>query len=90
MTGAPTATLRPVADVSLRDLRDVDPYPAYERMRAVGNVVWDEGMAAWLVLDTAAWTAEWRRAPYDVAGAQKAIRAARLPDSLAERLQYGQ
>jgi predicted phosphodiesterase len=46
--------------------------------------------AAWLVLDTAAWTAEWRRATYDIAGAQAAIRAARLPDSLAERLQYGQ
>jgi predicted phosphodiesterase len=46
--------------------------------------------AAWLVLDTGAWTAEWRRAPYDIAGAQAAIRAARLPDSLAERLQYGQ
>ena len=27
---------------------------------------------------------------YDVAGAQSAIRAARLPDSLAERLEYGQ
>ncbi len=46
--------------------------------------------AAWMVLDTAAWTAEWRRAEYDLAGAQAAIRAARLPDSLAERLQYGQ
>ena len=46
--------------------------------------------AAWLMLDTAAWTAEWRRARYDIAGAQSAIRAARLPDSLAERLQYGQ
>jgi diadenosine tetraphosphatase ApaH/serine/threonine PP2A family protein phosphatase len=46
--------------------------------------------AAWLMLDTAAWTAEWRRADYDIAGAQSAIRAARLPDSLAERLQYGQ
>ncbi len=41
---------RPLAPVSLRDLRDVDPYPAYERIRAVGSVVWDEGMAAWLVL----------------------------------------
>ncbi len=51
MTGALAAATRPVADVSLRDLRDVDPYPAYERMRAAGNVVWDEGMAAWLVLD---------------------------------------
>jgi cytochrome P450 len=41
---------RPVAPVSLRELRDVDPYPAYEQMRAVGPVVWDPGMPAWLVL----------------------------------------
>jgi len=46
--------------------------------------------AAWLVLDTQARTAEWRRSEYDIASAQAAIRAARLPDSLAERLQYGQ
>ena len=46
--------------------------------------------AAWLLLDTEAWTARWRRAEYDIAGAQAAIRAANLPDSLAERLQYGQ
>jgi len=46
--------------------------------------------AAWLRLDTDAQTASWRRAEYDIAGAQAAIRAARLPDSLAERLQYGQ
>jgi predicted phosphodiesterase len=46
--------------------------------------------AAWLVLDTQTWTAEWRRAEYDLPGAQAAIRAARLPDSLAERLQHGQ
>jgi predicted phosphodiesterase len=46
--------------------------------------------AAWLLLDTEAWTARWRRAEYDIPGAQAAIRAANLPDSLAERLQYGQ
>jgi predicted phosphodiesterase len=46
--------------------------------------------AAWLVLDTGSWTATWRRAEYDIAAAQAAIRAANLPDSLAERLQYGQ
>jgi predicted phosphodiesterase len=46
--------------------------------------------AAWLMLDTDALTARWMRAEYDLAGAQAAIRAARLPDSLAERLQYGQ
>jgi diadenosine tetraphosphatase ApaH/serine/threonine PP2A family protein phosphatase len=46
--------------------------------------------AAWLTLDTERWTVAWRRAEYDIAGAQAAIRAARLPDSLAERLQYGQ
>jgi diadenosine tetraphosphatase ApaH/serine/threonine PP2A family protein phosphatase len=46
--------------------------------------------AAWLLLDVAELAAEWRRTDYDVAGAAGAIRAARLPDSLAERLQYGQ
>jgi diadenosine tetraphosphatase ApaH/serine/threonine PP2A family protein phosphatase len=46
--------------------------------------------AAWLELDVEAWTASYRRTPYDVAGAAAAIRAARLPDSLAERLEYGQ
>jgi diadenosine tetraphosphatase ApaH/serine/threonine PP2A family protein phosphatase len=46
--------------------------------------------AAWMVLDTGAWSAEYRRTPYDVAGAAAAIRAARLPNSLAERLEYGQ
>ena len=46
--------------------------------------------AAWLVLDTTAKTAVYRRAEYDIAAAQAAIRAARLPESLAERLQYGQ
>ncbi len=46
--------------------------------------------AAWLLLDTDAWRAEWRRTPYDVAGAAAAIRGARLPESLAERLEYGQ
>jgi diadenosine tetraphosphatase ApaH/serine/threonine PP2A family protein phosphatase len=46
--------------------------------------------AGWLELDTEAWTASYRRTPYDVAGAAAAIRAARLPDSLAERLEYGQ
>lgn len=46
--------------------------------------------AAWLLLDTTTWAAEWRRVPYDIAGAAAAIRAARLPDSLAERLEYGQ
>ena len=46
--------------------------------------------AAWLLLDTEAWRATWRRTDYDIAGAAAAIRAARLPDSLAERLEYGQ
>jgi diadenosine tetraphosphatase ApaH/serine/threonine PP2A family protein phosphatase len=46
--------------------------------------------AAWLELDTGAWRAVYRRTEYDIAGAAAAIRAARLPDSLAERLLYGQ
>ena len=46
--------------------------------------------AAWLLLDTGAWTASFRRTAYDIGGAAAAIRAARLPDSLAERLSHGQ
>jgi diadenosine tetraphosphatase ApaH/serine/threonine PP2A family protein phosphatase len=46
--------------------------------------------AAWLVLDVEEATATWQRTDYDIAGAQEAIRAADLPDSLAERLGYGQ
>jgi predicted phosphodiesterase len=46
--------------------------------------------AAWLELDTDSWTAVYRRTEYDIAGAAAAIRAARLPDSLAERLAFGQ
>jgi len=46
--------------------------------------------AAWLLLDLDAMTASFQRSQYDIAGAAAAIRAARLPDSLAERLEYGQ
>jgi diadenosine tetraphosphatase ApaH/serine/threonine PP2A family protein phosphatase len=46
--------------------------------------------AAWLELDDQAWTAIYHRTEYDIAGAAAAIRAARLPDSLAERLSFGQ
>ena len=46
--------------------------------------------AAWLELDLEAWEAVYRRTEYDIAGAAAAIRAARLPDSLAERLAFGQ
>jgi predicted phosphodiesterase len=57
---------------------------------SVGQPRDGDSRAAWMVLDTGEWTATWRRTEYDVAGAQAAIRAARLPDSLAERLEYGQ
>jgi predicted phosphodiesterase len=46
--------------------------------------------AAWLALDTEAWSAAYQRTEYDIDAAALAIRAARLPDSLAERLYYGQ
>ena len=45
--------------------------------------------AAWLLLDLGARRAEFRRTPYDVGRAQDAIRAAGLPDALAERLAHG-
>jgi predicted phosphodiesterase len=46
--------------------------------------------AGWLELDIDGWSAIYRRTEYDIPGAAAAIRAAQLPDSLAERLSYGQ
>jgi predicted phosphodiesterase len=46
--------------------------------------------ASWLLLDMDLMSASFHRTTYDVNGAASAIRAARLPDSLAERLEYGQ
>jgi predicted phosphodiesterase len=46
--------------------------------------------ASWLLLDLDEENASFERTDYDIAGAAAAIRAARLPDSLAERLEYGQ
>ena len=46
--------------------------------------------ASWLLLDLDRLKASYKRTAYDVAGAAAAIRAARLPDSLAERLEFGQ
>ena len=46
--------------------------------------------AAWMLLDLDDDSAHFHRCEYDIAGAAAAIRAADLPDSLAERLEYGQ
>jgi cytochrome P450 len=46
---------------SLLESRDLDPYPLYEELRRRGNVVRDEGMGAWLVLDHAGCTLVERR-----------------------------
>jgi diadenosine tetraphosphatase ApaH/serine/threonine PP2A family protein phosphatase len=45
--------------------------------------------AAWLELDTEQWRARYHRVPYDIEGAASAIRAAGLPEVLAERLEVG-
>jgi predicted phosphodiesterase len=57
---------------------------------SVGQPRDGDARAAWLLLDTDRPAATWHRIDYDVAGAAAAIRRARLPDSLAERLGYGQ
>ncbi|HEY7525495.1 MAG TPA: metallophosphoesterase family protein [Candidatus Limnocylindria bacterium] len=45
--------------------------------------------ASYLVIDTEAGTAEFRRVSYDVAATQRAMREVDLPPRLAERLSYG-
>ena len=46
--------------------------------------------AAWMMLDLDEQLAHFNRCDYDIEGAAAAIRAAELPDSLAERLEFGQ
>lgn len=46
--------------------------------------------AAWLELDLDGWRVVFHRVEYDIGAAARAIRDARLPESLAERLQFGQ
>lgn len=57
---------------------------------SVGQPRDGDARAAWLLLDLEDWQVSFMRTEYDVAGAAAAIRAAHLPDSLAERLGYGQ
>ena len=46
--------------------------------------------AAWVLLDTVSWSAEWRRTDYPIEQAVDAIEAAGLPSSLGKRLYIGQ
>jgi predicted phosphodiesterase len=46
--------------------------------------------AAWLLLDSGSWTAEWRRVEYPIAEAAQAIERAGLPQALADRLFKGE
>jgi diadenosine tetraphosphatase ApaH/serine/threonine PP2A family protein phosphatase len=46
--------------------------------------------AAWLLLDTESWRAQWRRVEYPIERAASAIEAAGLPAVLAQRLFTGQ
>ncbi|HXP28319.1 MAG TPA: metallophosphoesterase family protein [Solirubrobacteraceae bacterium] len=57
---------------------------------SVGQPRDGDARASWLLLDVDGRSASFMRTDYDIAGAAAAIRAARLPDSLAERLEYGQ
>jgi diadenosine tetraphosphatase ApaH/serine/threonine PP2A family protein phosphatase len=87
---------RPEGDVTTGEARrggDSESVAAGEWLinpGSVGQPRDGDPRAAWLLLATATWQATWKRTEYDVAGAAAAIRAARLPDSLAERLEYGQ
>ena len=56
---------------------------------SVGQPRDSDPRAAWLELDTERWVATYHRVDYDIDAAAAAIRAAGLPDVLAERLEVG-
>jgi predicted phosphodiesterase len=72
------------------DELDVDTGEWLINPGSVGQPRDGDPRAAWLELDTSRWRAVYHRVEYDIHGAQAAIRSAHLPDSLAERLAYGQ
>ena len=37
--------------ITMRSLENADPFPAYEALRERGEVVWDDSLKGWLVLD---------------------------------------
>jgi diadenosine tetraphosphatase ApaH/serine/threonine PP2A family protein phosphatase len=57
---------------------------------AVGQPRDGDPRAAWLLLDTEGWSAEWRRVEYPIDAAARAIEDAGLPVVLAQRLYTGQ
>ncbi|MBA3328724.1 MAG: metallophosphoesterase family protein [Solirubrobacterales bacterium] len=92
----PLSFVRPAGEVATGEPRrdgdelDVSTGEWLLNPGSVGQPRDGDPRAAWLLLDLDGWHAAWRRVAYDIAGAGAAIRAARLPDSLAERLGYGQ
>jgi cytochrome P450 len=46
-----TTMVAPKGPVSLRSTDGVSPFGLFEELRECGNVLWDEGMRSWLVLD---------------------------------------
>jgi diadenosine tetraphosphatase ApaH/serine/threonine PP2A family protein phosphatase len=85
-TGLPASGQTRAADDEL----DLGPGEWLINPGSVGQPRDGDPRAAWLELDLADGAGVYRRTEYDIAGAAAAIRAARLPDSLAERLAYGQ
>ena len=66
-----------------------EPWRWLAVMGAVGQPRDGNPAACWGLLDTARSECAWMRAPYDVAAAQAKIRAAGLPEFLADRLARG-
>jgi len=73
-----------------RQLMEIDPACAYLiNPGSTGQPRDGDSRAAYLILDTDAGMVTHYRVEYDIAGAQEKIRAAGLPDILADRLSVG-
>jgi diadenosine tetraphosphatase ApaH/serine/threonine PP2A family protein phosphatase len=93
-THVPVAFIDDGADIALIEPRDgaglaLDERPTLLNPGSVGQPRDGDPRASYLVLDTEANVATWRRTAYDVAAVQVAIRAAGLPPRLADRLAIG-
>ena len=75
------------------DPQDFDLKPGrkyFINVGSVGQPLDGDPRATYVIYDTAARRVSFRRLEYDIAAAQARVRAAGLPERLAERLAYGQ
>lgn len=83
-------SMQGVARIDPQDFKLVAGRKYFINVGSIGQPRDGDPRATYVIYDSVQKTVSFRRLEYDIAAAQAKIRAAGLPERLAERLQYGQ